>query len=85
MLRKRRRNEQNSTKDKFDRSWKEENKRYLQELQKFLDTVDKIADRELRTSITNQMMICDNVLTEIAEDMFINCYNEGCKGPKKIV
>lgn len=84
MMRKKCKNKKikNSTMDKIDRSWKEKNKRYLQELQNFFDKVDNIADIELRTSITNQMMMCDNVLTEIAEDMFINCYNEGQKNKK---
>lgn len=67
---------------KIDRKWKEENKLYLEELQRFLDRVDSIEDCELRRSVTNQMMICDKVLTEIAEEMFMNFYDEGYKSAK---
>lgn len=67
---------------KIDRKWKEGNKQYLRELQRFLDRVDNIEDCELRRSVTNQMMICDKVLTEIAEDMFMNFYDEGYKSAK---
>lgn len=72
---------ENSIKN-IDRSWKEKNKLYLRELQRLLDRVDNIEDYELRRSVTNQMMICDKVLTEIAEDMFINFYNEGYRNAK---
>ncbi len=68
--------------EKIDRKWKEENKLYLRELQRFLDRVDSIEDYELRRSVTNQMMICDKVLTEIAEDMFITFYDKGYKNAK---
>ena len=67
---------------KIDRRWKDENKLYLRELQRFLDRVDSIEDCELRRSVTNQMMICDKVLTEIAEDMFMSFYDEGYKRAK---
>ena len=67
---------------KIDRKWKEGNKLYLRELQRFLDRVDSIEDCELGRSVTNQMMICDKVLTEIAEDMFMNFYDEGYKSAK---
>lgn len=69
------------TKDKtiqtIDRKWKEGNELYLRELQRFLDRVDNIEDSELRRSVTNQMLICDKVLTEIAEDKFLEFYDEG--------
>lgn len=67
---------------KEERDWKEKNVLYLRELQKFFDRVDNIEDNELRTSITNQMLICDKVLTEIAEDMFKKNYDEGYKKAK---
>lgn len=72
---------ENSIKN-IDRTWKEGNKLYLRELQRFLDRVDNIEDYELRRSVINQMMICDKVLTELAEDMFINFYDEGYKNAK---
>jgi len=66
----------------IDRKWKEKNKKYLIELQRFFDRVDNIEDCELRRSVTNQMLICDKVLTEIAEDMFLNFYDKGYKKAK---
>lgn len=70
-------NEQN-----IDRKWKEGNKLYLRELQRFLDRVDSIEDYELRRSVTNQMMICDKVLTEIAESKFMDFFDEGYRRAK---
>lgn len=52
---------------KSNRDWKEKNKRYLENLQKFLDATDSIADECLRKHIITQMLKCDLVLTEIAE------------------
>ena len=52
---------------KSNRDWKEKNKRYLENLQKFLDATDSIADECLRKHIIIQMLKCDLVLTEIAE------------------
>lgn len=66
-----------------NREWKEKNTLYLQELQRFFDRVDNIEDNELRTSIQSQMLICDKVLTEIAEDMFKKSYEEGYKKAKQ--
>ena len=81
------RRETNKTKENkitmIDKSWKEKNKKYLIELQRFLDQADNIENFELRTSITNQMLICDKVLTEIAEEMFMSFYNAGYKQAKK--
>jgi len=54
---------------KNNRDWKEKNKRYLYELQKFFDKVDNIKDEELKESIISQILKCDKVLTEIIEEM----------------
>ena len=67
---------------KIDRKWKEKNELYLKELQIFLDRVDNIEDCELRRSVINQMMLCDKVLTELAESMFVNFYDEGYRSGK---
>lgn len=67
----------------MDRKWKEKDKQYLEELQRFFDHVDNIKDRELRKNVRNQMLMCDKALTEIAERMFYRCYNEGYKKAKK--
>lgn len=50
--------------------WKIDNKKYLFELQKFLDLADNIEDEELRKIIISQMLKCDKCLTEIAEEEF---------------
>lgn len=65
------------------KEWKEKDKLYLKELQKFFDRVDNIEDCELRQSIISQMLICDKVLTEIAEKMFNDFYVEGYKKAKQ--
>lgn len=49
------------------RDWKEKNKSYLNQLQKFLDATDRIKEEELRNHIIAQMLKCDLVLTQIAE------------------
>ena len=50
--------------------WKIDNKKYIFELQKFLDLADNIEDEELRKIIISQMLKCDKCLTEIAEEEF---------------
>ena len=50
--------------------WKNKNKKYLFELQKFLDLVDNIEDENLRKMIINQMLRCDRHITNISEEMF---------------
>lgn len=50
--------------------WKNENKQYLFELQKFLDLADNIEDEKLRKAIISQMLKCDRCLTNIAEEIF---------------
>lgn len=49
------------------RAWKEQNEKYLNQLQKFLDATDSIKDEELRNHIIGQMLRCDMILTELAE------------------
>lgn len=64
------------------REWKEENSKYLKELQLFFDRVEEIKDISLKQKITNQMLQCDKALTEIAEDMFLEYYQKGYKEAK---
>ena len=59
-----------------NRDWKEKNKRYLFQLQKFLDAVDSIEKEELKNNIIAQMLKCDLILTELAERE-IQKYKEG--------
>ena len=51
-----------------NREWKEKNEKYLINLQKFLDATDSIKDESLQRHIIGQMLRCDLVLTEIAEN-----------------
>lgn len=47
-------------------SWKEENKKYLNEVQKFLDKAENIKEEKLKEEIIGQMLKCDKILTELA-------------------
>ncbi len=67
----------------IDRSWKEKNRLYLRELQSFFDRVDNIENAELRKEVKNQMLICDKVLTELAEEMFKYFYQNGYQKGKE--
>ncbi len=58
--------EQNTKESK----WKNEDEIYLFELQKFLDIVENVADKELRKEIIAQMLKCDKRVTQLAETMF---------------
>ncbi len=69
--------------DEKNREWKEKNKKYLKELQIFFDRVDNIKNDELRQSIIGQMLICDEILTKIAEEKFNDFYIEGYKKAKE--
>ena len=55
--------------------WKNENKQYLFELQKFLDLADNIEDEKLRKAIISQMLKCDKCLTNIAEETINKQHN----------
>lgn len=57
-------------KQTIETDWKKISKEYLKELQKFLDIADNIKEEELRREIINQMLRCDNVLTQFAEQWF---------------
>ena len=54
-------------KSNTNRDWKEKNQKYLNQLQKFLDAVDRIEEVELKNHIINQMLKCDLILTQLAE------------------
>lgn len=69
--------------EEIDREWKEKNKNYLKELQIFFDRVDNIKDKDLRQSILSQMLICDEILTKIAEEKFNDCYIKGYNKAKE--
>lgn len=56
------------TKDKIENNldWKEKNKKYLNQMQKFLDATDSIEKEDLKNHIIAQMLKCDNILTQAA-------------------
>ena len=54
-----------------ERSWKNSDKQYLKELQKFLDIAENIYDEELKKLLINQMLKCDEYLTKLAEKNII--------------
>lgn len=66
-----------------DRKWKEKNNKYLKELQLFFDRIEEIRDTNLKQRIINQMLQCDKVLTEAAEEMFLEYYEKGYKKAKE--
>ena len=65
-----------------NKDWKEKNKRYLKELQMYIEKVDNIKDNSLKQKIIGQMLLCDKVLTEIAESKFEEYYKKGYKNAK---
>ena len=67
----------------YNKSWKEKNKKYLKELQSFLDKANNIQDEELKRNVIGQMLKCDNILTEIAESRFEDFYKIGYRCAKK--
>lgn len=50
-------------------NWKINNKRYLFEMQKFLDLIDNIADEKLKKEILYQFTRYDRTITELADEM----------------
>ena len=62
-------NELIDTQDK--RNWKNTNKQYLKELQRFFDIAENIKDKELKGQIIRQMLKCDEILTITIENTFI--------------
>ncbi len=50
-----------------NKDWKEKNKGYLRQLQRFLDTADNIKDEDLKSRVINEMLKCDMILTQLAQ------------------
>ena len=69
-------------KSRRNKKWKEKNKIYLKELQSFFDQADNIQDEMLKRNIIFQMLRCDSVLTELAENRFVDYYKLGYKKAK---
>lgn len=58
---------EDTTNNNNNRDWKEKNKGYLRQLQKFLDVADNIEREDLRKSVIAEMLKCDMILTELAQ------------------
>ena len=65
-----------------DREWKEKNQENIMEIERIIDRPHSIKDEQLRREIRPRKLICDNVLTELAEQKFLEKYNEGHKKGK---
>lgn len=63
----------------MNREWKNKNEEYLFELQKMLDLIDNVEDEDLKRRIIHQCLKCDNLLTELSEDLFYLYYIKGKK------
>lgn len=57
-------------KEFYSRDWKEKNEKYIIELNKFFDIVDNVENKDLKLRIIYQMLKCDKILTEMAEEKF---------------
>jgi len=71
-------------KNNIGENWKNKNKKYIKSLESFLDIASNIKDEELKNRMINNMLNCDKILTELATDMFVECYNNGFKDAKRI-
>lgn len=60
----------NNNSMEINEEWKKNNKKYLNEIQKFLDKAENIENEELRRDIKIQMIKCDEELTKAAEAKF---------------
>ena len=67
----------------MNREWKNKNVEYLRELQKMLDIIDNVEDEDLKDRIIKQCLKCDNILTEISEDLFYLYYIKGKEEVKR--
>ena len=61
----------------MEHEWKNKNEEYLRELQKMLDVIDNVEDENLRDMILRQFFECDNILTEISEELYYLYYMKG--------
>ena len=64
-------------------NWKNKNSQYLFELEKVMDIVDNIEDKQLKTDIINQILKCDRCLTNLAETIIKELINNTRKLEEK--
>ena len=65
-------------------NWKNKNKEYLKSIEKFLDLASNIKDEDLKNRMINNMLICDKILTQMANEMFVEQYNNGFRDGRRI-
>ena len=59
--------------------WKNKNEKYLFELQKLIDLVDNIEDKEMQRILINQILRCEKVLTTVFEETLKKVLEEKCE------
>lgn len=64
-------------------NWKNKNSQYLFELEKVIDIVDNIENKQLKTDIINQILKCDRCLTNLAETIIKELINNTRKLEEK--
>lgn len=64
-------------------NWKQSDEKYIRALEKFLDRASNIKDEELRESVINNMLVCDQILTQNCETQFVKLYKKAYKEGKK--
>ncbi len=47
-------------------NWKTQDEKYIFYMQKFLDICDNIEDEDLKSRIIRTMIVCDDILTNLA-------------------
>ena len=76
--------QKNFTKEKIiDENWKKYNEKYIKALEKFLDRASNIKDEELRQSVISNMLVCDEILTQLSEEQFVILYKKAYKEGRK--
>lgn len=67
----------------IEKKWKQSNQKYILALEMFLDRASNIKDEALKNSIINSMLACDKILTDMAEEYFIEIYKVAYKEGKR--
>ena len=67
----------------IEKKWKQSNQKYILALEMFLDRASNIQDEALKNSIINSMLACDKILTDMAEEYFIEIYKVAYKEGKR--
>lgn len=63
--------------------WKQNNQKYIAALEMFLDRASNIKDEDLKESVIGNMLICDQILTDTAEEQFVTIYKKAYREGRK--